>query len=206
MFTGLVEAVGTVVHREPMDGGLRFTAEAESFAELLEEGDSVAVDGVCHTVTGRSPGRFAFESIRTTLSRTTVGEFEVGRPVNLERPVRAGEPMGGHLVQGHVDAVAEVVSVERKGETVFVRLELPAEVAEVTVEYGSLAIDGVSMTVNDLSTDVVEVAIIPYTWSHTAFPRLRPGAHVNVEADLVGKYVRRLLEPYRGRAERPVDI
>lgn len=197
MFTGLVEAVGEVIRREPLEGGLSFTVEAAGFAEELDAGDSVAIDGVCHTVTDRSADRFDFQSIRTTLSRTTLGEFDSGRKVNLERAIRAGEPMGGHLVQGHVDSVAGVLSVEQKGETVFVRILLSPEVSAVTVPYGSLAVDGVSMTVNDLDGDVAELAIIPYTWTHTSFSRLEPGDNVNVEADLVGKYVQRLLEPYR---------
>ena len=174
MFTGLVEAVGEVVRREPLEGGLSFTVEAGGLAEELDAGDSVAIDGVCHTVTNRSGSRFDFQSIRTTLSRTTLGEFDIGREVNLERAIRAGEPMGGHLVQGHVDAVAAVLSVEQKGETVFVRILLPPPVAAVTVPYGSLAVDGVSMTVNELDGEVAELAIIPYTWTHTSFSRLEP--------------------------------
>jgi riboflavin synthase len=196
MFTGLVEAVGTVVTREPLEGGLAFRVRATGFAEQLTSGDSVAVDGVCQTVTQTGDDTFNFESIRTTLSRTTFGDYEPGRPVNLERALQAGEPMGGHLVQGHVDGVGTVTSVERAGETVFTRIDMPHEVAEITVLYGSLAVDGVSMTVNALHGDVAELAIIPYTWEHTSFSRLQPGDRVNLEADLVGKYVHRLLEPY----------
>ena len=196
MFTGLVRGVGTVDSRKPFEEGIRFRITAPQQAVGLEAGDSVAVDGVCQTVVRADDESFDVEAIRTTLSRTTLGDWEAGRRVNLEPPLGGGEPFGGHLVQGHVDGVGDVVSVREAGETVFVRIRLPAHVAEVTVLYGSLAVDGVSMTVNDLDEDIAELAIIPYTWTHTSFPRLRPGSRVNVEADLVGKYVRKLLQPY----------
>jgi riboflavin synthase len=196
MFTGLVEAVGTVEKRETLEGGLSFRVRAPGFAESLTAGDSVAIAGVCQTVVHQTLDTFDFEAIRTTLSRTTFGDYEAGRLVNLERALRAGEPMGGHIVQGHVDGVGEVTSIERAGETVFARVAMPADVAEITVLYGSLAVDGVSMTVNSLQGNVAELAIIPYTWEHTSFSRLQPGDRVNLEADLVGKYVQRLLEPY----------
>jgi riboflavin synthase len=142
-------------------------------------------------------GSFSFESIRTTLSRTTLGSFEPGREVNLERAIRAGDPMGGHIVQGHVDGTGELTEVESAGETVFLRVRLPEEIRRLTVLYGSIAIDGISLTVNRLTGDVAEVAIIPYTFQNTNVSRLRPGSRVNVEADMIGKYVDRLLEPYQ---------
>jgi riboflavin synthase len=196
MFTGLVRGVGTVDTREPFEEGIRFRISVPEWAVQLRAGDSVAVDGVCQTVVRADEESFDVEAIRTTLSRTTLGEWDAGRRVNLEPPLSGSDPFGGHLVQGHVDGVANVESVREAGETVFVRMVLPAHVAEVTVLYGSLAVDGVSMTVNDLEGDIAELAIIPYTWTHTSFPRLRPGSRVNVEADLIGKYVRRLLQPY----------
>ncbi len=199
MFTGLVETVGTIESREEFDQGMRFRLVAPGFAETLSDGESVALDGVCHTVfeVDVSNHSFRFESIRTTLSRTTLGEFEPGRLVNLERAIRAGDPMGGHLVQGHVDGTGEMTEVETAGETVFLRVRLPQEVRRLTVLYGSIAIDGISLTVNRLMDDVAEVAIIPYTFQHTNVSRLRSGDRVNLEADMIGKYVDRLLEPYR---------
>ncbi len=197
MFTGLVETVGRVAGREEFDKGIRFFMSAPELAELLSGGDSLAIDGVCHTVFDAAGEEFTFESIRTTLSRTTLGEFTPGREVNLERAIRAGEPMGGHLVQGHVDGVGEITEVERAGETVFLRFRMPAEIARLTVLYGSIALDGISLTVNRLFQDVAEVAIIPYTLSHTNVGRLESGSLVNLEADLVGKYVDQLLRPYR---------
>ncbi len=202
MFTGLVETMGTVEHREEFQQGMRFLVSAPDLAGMLSEGESVAIDGVCHTVfdVDAGEGSFSFESIRTTLSRTTLGEFRPGRRVNLERAIRAGEPMGGHIVQGHVDGTGELTEIESAGETVFLRILLPEEVRRLTVLYGSIAIDGISLTVNRLIDAVAEVAIIPYTFQHTNVARLRPGSRVNIEADMIGKYVDRLLEPYRSVA------
>ncbi len=196
MFTGIVVAVGTVVERRSLEGAVEFAVRAEEFADELCEGESVAVDGVCFTVTGVEDGAFRFTSVLTTLERTTFGAMEVGRRVNLERALRAGEPLGGHMVQGHVDGVGEVTGVERQGETVLVRIALPSEIAALTVPRGSLAVDGVSLTVAELAAEVAEIALIPYTWTHTALDRLEVGDRVNLEADLIGKYVERLLSPY----------
>jgi len=140
MFTGLVETVGRVAGREEFDKGIRFFMSAPELAELLSGGDSLAIDGVCHTVFDAAGEEFTFESIRTTLSRTTLGEFTPGREVNLERAIRAGEPMGGHLVQGHVDGVGEITEVEKAGETVFlpVRVDRPRRYQP----YGESALSG----------------------------------------------------------------
>lgn len=199
MFTGLVEAVGRVGHCEPFAQGVRFRIESADIGPLLSVGDSIAVDGVCQTVVSSSDRGFDIEAIRTTLSRTTMAEYQPSRPVNLERAVRAGDELGGHLVQGHVDAVGKVTEVRPTGETVFISIALPAEVARVTVSLGSLAVDGVSLTVNDLAEGVAELAIIPHTWHHTSLERLTPGAGVNLEADLIAKYVERLLSPHIAR-------
>ena len=197
MFTGLVETAGLVLRREEFEEGIKFRLTAPDLAGKLSEGDSLSIDGVCHTVFDVEGEEFSFESVRTTLSRTTLGEFVPGREANLERAIRAGEPMGGHLVQGHVDGVGVMVELEQAGETVFLRFRMPDEVARLTVLYGSIALDGISLTVNRLFQDVAEVAIIPYTWEHTNVRRLEEGTRVNLEADLVGKYVDQLLRPYR---------
>ncbi len=196
MFTGLVEEVGEVVSVRPVEEGVEFEVDVPDREGLLAPGDSVAVDGVCQTVIAVEGRRFRFSSVRTTLERTTLSQFGAGRRVNLERSLRAGDRLGGHLVQGHVDGVGEVLGVERRGEGALVRIRLPSDVARCTVPRGSVAIDGVSLTVSELEGEVAEIAIIPYTWCHTALDRLSVGASVNVEADLVGKYVDKLLRPY----------
>lgn len=199
MFTGLIEAVGVVRGRRELDRGARLVIEAP-FAVELERGESVSVDGACLTAETRDETSFTTTVVQTTLDRTTVGGYEPGRRVNLERALRAGDRLGGHFVQGHVDAVGEVVGIERRGETILLAVLLPKDVATTTVERGSLAVDGVSLTVSGLEGSVAEIALVPHTWSHTALDRLEPGAAVNLEADLLGKYVARLVDgPRRGR-------
>ena len=199
MFTGIIQTVGTVVERNPLEGAVAFRVRAPAFAADLAESDSVNVDGVCHTVTGCLEEAFRFVSVIATLERTTFGELDVGRRVNLERALRAGDPLGGHLVQGHVDGVGVVETLEHLGETVRLRVRLPGDIASLSVPRGSLAVDGVSMTLSRLDGEVAEMAIIPYTWTHTAFDRLSAGERVNLEADIIGKYVARLAEPYATR-------
>ena len=196
MFTGLVEDVGEVVLVEAGDGGMRLTLRAGSLAGDLHAGDSVAVDGTCLTVTGEADHGFTVDVVGTTLSRTTLGRYTPGRVVNLECAVRAGSPLGGHLVQGHVDAVGEVLSMLPEGDSWRLRIQLPREVLATSIALGSIAVDGVSLTIAALSGDVAEIAIIPYTLEKTNFGRLETSSLVNLEADLIGKYVARLLQPY----------
>lgn len=195
MFTGLIEEVGRVEARTPLDGGARFRLAASLSGEL-EVGESVALDGACLTVVEARGEAFSVEATRVTLGRTTLGSWEPGRRVNLERALRVGDRLGGHLVQGHVDAVGRVEAVEPEEEVVRLRVRLPEEVARVTVARGSLAVDGVSLTVAGLEGDVAEIALIPHTWEHTAVNRLSAGSPVNLEGDLMGKYVERLAGPY----------
>lgn len=196
MFTGLVQEVGEVVEREPLGRGLAFRVRAAGMAGELAEGESVAVNGVCQTVTAADGETFAFESVRETLRKTTLGGLEPAGRVNLERSLAVGDRLGGHFVQGHVDGTGDVLRVERAEESVYLEVELPPEAVRSTVDGGSVAVDGVSLTVQELREPVAELAIVPYTWAHTALDRLKVGDRVNVEADLIGKYVERLVRPY----------
>jgi riboflavin synthase len=191
MFTGIVITQGQVSALVELDGARRISIDAEpTLIAELGAGDSIAVDGVCQTVVGVNDTGFTVEAIGTTLSRTTFAEFQQGRRVNLELALGLGERLGGHLVQGHVDAVGRVLAVEHTGEHVLVDVSLPEVVAEVTVLHGSIAIDGVSLTVNAMPTpDSAQVALIPYTWSHTNMGRLQPGSNVNLEGDMLGRFV-----------------
>lgn len=202
MFSGIVEAVGRLEGVEPADNGRRLRISAP-FAAELRDGDSVAVEGVCLTAVSRGPGWFEAEAIATTLSRTTLGGLAPGSPVNLERALALGDRLGGHLVQGHVDGVGVVVGVAREGEHVLLDIRLPREVHEVTVLHGSIAVAGVSLTVNALpAVDVAQVALIPYTWEHTTLRELRPGDGVNLEGDMLGRFVVTYLQRSgRGRPE-----
>jgi riboflavin synthase len=203
MFTGLIEEVGRIRDPRPLENGRAFRIEARAVLEGLAPGDSVAVDGVCLTVTQLGADHFDVQAVATTLERTTLGGYLDGRRVNLERAMKLGDRLGGHLVQGHVDGVGSVRRVTPQGELVLIEVEMPEEVAGVTVLHGSIAINGVSLTVNELpAPGVVGLSIIPFTWSHTAFTELRVDDPVNVEGDLIGKYVRQLL----GRPEGSADL
>ena len=189
MFSGIVEAVGRIRSVEVVDNGRRFRIEAP-FASALREGDSVAVEGVCLTATSSAEDWLEVEAIATTLSRTTLGRLEVDSRVNLERALALGDRLGGHLVQGHVDAVGEVTAVERDGEHVLLDVRLPEVVAEVSTLHGSIAMAGVSLTINAFpAPNVAQVALIPYTWDHTTLRDLRPGGGVNLEGDMLGRFV-----------------
>jgi riboflavin synthase len=202
MFTGIVTALGTVQRVDLLDDARRMEIEAEpGFLEEAGAGTSIAIDGVCTTMVRRDGERFTIEAIGTTLSRTTFGEYDVGRRVNLEQALGLGERLGGHLVQGHVDGVGEVLAVERTGEHVLLDVSLPQDVAEVTVLHGSIAIDGVSLTVNALPAPYrAQVALIPYTWDHTNLSRLAPGSKVNLEGDMLGRFVVHYLKLRGGEA------
>lgn len=200
MFSGIVEAVGRVEAVEAVDNGRRLRI-GTPFAAELEEGDSIAVEGVCLTATSVTESGFETEAIATTLSRTTLGGLEVGSGVNLERALRLGGRLDGHLVQGHVDGVGEVVGVERDGEHVLLDVRLPDVVGEVTVLHGSISMAGVSLTVNAMpEPDVAQVALIPYTWDHTTLRDLTPGDGVNLEGDMIGRFVVDYMKK-RGRGE-----
>lgn len=190
MFSGIVEEVGRIREVAPLDGGVRLHIAAERVLEGLASGDSVAVAGVCQIVTALDAEGFAVVAIGTTLSRTTLGDLRPGARVNLERALVFGGRIDGHLVQGHVDGVGEVLRVERVGEHRLIDIRMPEVVAEVTVLHGSIAVDGVSLTVNAIpAPGVAQVAIIPYTWEQTTLSELEPGDRVNLEGDMLGKFV-----------------
>ena len=194
MFTGIVEKMGTVERLARVENGRALRIAAHRVLEGMRAGDSIAVDGVCLTVTAHDAAGFDIEAIGTTLSRTTLGALDAGDAVNLERALALGDRLGGHLVQGHVDGVGTVRGVEREGEHVLLDFSLPADVADVTVLHGSIAVNGVSLTVNALpATETAQVALIPYTWEHTSLRHLRSGDRVNLEGDMIGRFVAHLL-------------
>ncbi|HEX6911691.1 MAG TPA: riboflavin synthase [Longimicrobium sp.] len=194
MFTGIVEEVGTITAVEPLGNGVAITVAAQTVVEGLRPGDSIAVDGPCQTVTAITDEGFGVQAIATTLGRTTFGDFKPGRRVNLERALAFGSRLGGHLVQGHVDGVGRVLRIEPRDELTLIDFVLPDPVVGVTVLHGSITLNGISLTVNDLpEPGVCQVSIIPFTWEHTAIGDVRVGDGVNVEGDMIGKFVRNLL-------------
>jgi riboflavin synthase len=195
MFTGLVDDVGTVERVERTEAGreLRIASRYTGLAD----GESVAVNGACLTVREQGTGWFSVAATVTTLDRTTIGSWEPGRRVNLERALRLGDRLGGHMVQGHVDAVGVVETVRRRDDATLVDVRLPEELEPLVVLHGSVAIDGVSLTVNALAAPgILQLSLIEYTWTHTTLGALRSGDGVHVEADMIGKYVRQLVAPY----------
>ena len=193
MFTGIIECAGEVQAIEVSAAGARLVVQAPEMAATTGIGDSVAVNGVCLTAVELTDGRMAFDAITETLRRTNLGALRVGQQVNLERPLRANGRFDGHVVQGHVDGTAELVSVTEEGAARRLRLRLPAELLRYVVEKGSIALDGISLTVAAVGEDWLEVAIISHTWQVTSLGHKTPGDTVNVEVDILAKYVERLL-------------
>lgn len=192
MFTGLIEEIGTV--RSLARGTVgRLVVASEKVAAGVEIGDSVSVSGACLTVTSISSGEIAFDAVPETLSRTTLGDLRPGDKVNLESSLRAGEPIGGHFVQGHVDGVGTVESSRSLGESRVIRIGAPGEVLRYVVEKGSIALDGISLTVASCDKSGFSIAVIPHTLEATTLGMKRPGDKVNLEADILGKYVEKML-------------
>lgn len=193
MFTGIVTDTGIVRHARAADGGLDLTIEC-AYPDLAL-GESVAVDGACLTVTALVPGGFAAHVVRTSLHRTRFAELRSGTRVNLERALRVGDRLGGHLVQGHVDGVGTVRTVAQLADARLLDIEVPAEVAQVSVPLGSVTVDGVSLTVNAIpAPGTIQISLIPFTLDHTTLGDRQPGDRVHLEADTIGKYVQALLE------------
>jgi riboflavin synthase len=191
MFTGLITDVGTIERVAATAAGREFRVRC-GFADLVP-GESVAVNGACLTVRETEAGWFTAAAVTTTLERTAMGSWEAGRRVNLERAVRASDRLGGHYVLGHVDSVAVVADVEQAGDATLIDIALPASLAPLVVPHGSIAVDGVSLTINALRDPAqVQLSLVEYTLRHTTLGALRRGDQVHVEADVIGKYVQRL--------------
>ena len=193
MFTGLVEEIGTVTRRTDVDGAGVLTVQAGAVLEDLREGDSVSVAGACLTVTGLADGTFTADVMPESLRRTTLGSLQPGSRVNLERAVRADARLGGHLVQGHVDGVGSVRERSPGPRWDEVTVAIPAGLARYVAEKGSVAVDGVSLTVTWVADEAFGVALVPTTLAATTLGELAPGAAVNLEVDVLAKYVERLL-------------
>ncbi|MGE3844798.1 MAG: riboflavin synthase [Vicinamibacterales bacterium] len=193
MFTGLIEALGRVAGRQAIPGGERIRVET-ALAAAMAPGDSVATNGVCLTVVETVGSTIAMDVSPETLRVTNLGELEVGRLVNLERPVRPQATMGGHFVQGHVDTPGRVIAIRNEGEFWRVCIEYPEAFAPLLIPKGSVAVDGISLTVASLEPSWFDVQIIPFTWEHTNLQARAAGERVNLEGDMLGKYVLRLAE------------
>jgi riboflavin synthase len=192
VFTGIVRERGRVVSLGGGGDGLQIEIEAPETAGRTAIGDSVDVDGCCLTATAVEDGRFSVTAVPESLARTTLGELSEGDEVNVEPSLRAGDPLGGHYVQGHVDAVGQVSSVEPEGESL--RVWIQTDLLRYCVEKGSITVDGVSLTITDLSEDAFATALVPHTLEVTTLGGIKPGDKVNLEVDVLAKYVERLVE------------
>ena len=205
MFTGLVQDVGTIEQLRVTPAGRELRVRCRY--DDLVDGESIAVNGACLTVREHGAGWFTVAAVTTTLERTVIGEWTGGRRVNLERAMQAGDRFGGHFVLGHVDGIAFVAEIATQGDARLVSLSLPEGLSELMIPHGSLTVDGVSLTVNELSAPaVVQLSLIDFTLSHTTLGGLRVGQRVHVEGDVIGKYVRRMLAPYQGAFDAPSSL
>ena len=193
MFTGLVEAVGELIERQPTSGGFRLRI-GSTLAPELTPGDSLAVNGVCLTVVQVEPGAVQAEIGPETVRVTTLGALAAGSRVNLERPLRADSRLGGHFVQGHVDAIGVIDALRQDADFHWLTVSFPPHLAPLIVHKGSIAVDGISLTVAALAVDRFDVQIVPFTMMHTNLSAARAGDRVNLECDMVGKYVVRAIE------------
>jgi riboflavin synthase len=193
MFTGLVETSGSILALTPREGATRITVSAATLAPRLKTGDSISVSGVCLTALDIKGDRFSADLAEETLARTTLGHLREGSAVNLELPTPAGSPLGGHVVQGHVDGTAKLLALDPIIPNVIetdwrLRLELPEALSRYVVSQGSITVEGISLTVASLVGNIVEIAIIPHTYAATSLHTLRPGSLVNIETDVLARY------------------
>ena len=196
MFTGLISAIGEVTRVQQTDDALELDIAAP-YTDV-EVGESIAVDGACLTVVHVGPGEFTVQVVTTSVDRTIFGSIDEGRAVNLERALRMGDRLGGHMVQGHVDAVGTVVAVAHRQDARLIDLTVPDGIGRVTIPLGSLAVNGVSLTVNAvLGPGVVQISLIPITLEKTNLGALEVGDRVHLEGDVIGKYIDQLIEPWR---------
>lgn len=193
MFTGIIQEVGSVRDIKSIGAGVSLTVEGPRSAHALRVNDSVAINGVCQTVVRRGEEHFEVEAVEETLGKTTIGDLERGDQVNLELALSLGERVGGHLVQGHVDGIGVVIAIEPRVNSWMVTVRIPQNFLRYVVPVGSIAIDGISLTVAQVEGDTVAVSIIPHTIENTNLSRVRTGTRVNLEFDLIGKYVERLV-------------
>lgn len=203
MFTGLIQEVGVVRQAQKQGEGLWLRLEAPVLSKRVKLGDSVAVNGCCLTVVETAPPQMAFQAVPETLGRTVLGILREGSPVNLELPLTLADPLGGHFVQGHVDGLAQIVEMKPEGQGMRMRVRLPQDLAPHVVEKGSIALDGISLTVASIEGNEVEVALIPHTLENTDLRSKKVGDPLHVETDLLAKYVGKLTAGYLQTGKKP---
>ena len=193
MFTGIIEEIGAIIDKNPINGGIRFTIRAEKVSEDLHIGDSINVEGVCQTAVELSKNAFSIEAVGETLEKTTIVNFKVNQKVNLERPLSPTSRMGGHFVQGHVNGTGKIMQWFPRGDNYFLEIAIPEILSRYTVLEGSIAVDGISLTIAHLKESLIGVNIIPHTVRNTSLQFKKTGDPVNIEVDMIAKYIEKLL-------------
>ena len=206
MFTGIIDDIGTIESATTTEAGRELRVRSRYSG--LAAGESIALNGVCLTVREFGPGWFEVAAVQPTVARTTIGGWRAGTRINLERALRFGDRLAGHIVQGHVDFTSAIESLRREGDALLIQLSVPAESEPLIVLHGSVTVDGVSLTVNSLNPGGLQLSLIAYTLSHTTLGELHPGALVNIETDMIGKHIQRLVAPYVGTriGSDPIDF
>jgi len=197
MFTGIISDMGSVATAVKSGGQVKLTIDSEKTAGVLQVGDSVSINGACQTVVRRNERDFTVEAVEETLRKTTLGELHQGSPVNLELPLRLGDRLGGHIVLGHVDGVGSIIGIEMKESSRLLRIEFPSRFERYVIPIGSIAVDGISLTVAALEENTATVSIIPHTLEATTLGKAKVGMDVNLEFDVLGKYIERMVLPNR---------
>jgi riboflavin synthase len=198
MFTGIITSKGRVAHIDK-SGDWKIRIETDFDMKTIAIGASIACSGVCLTVMNMGAHDFTVQVSRETLDKTVVGTWAVGTPINLEQSLKMGDELGGHLVFGHVDGVGDVVSIAPAGDSHHVRVRLPGHVKHLAAAKGSIALDGISLTVNAVQDDIIDLMIIPHTWAVTSWGQLTVGQKIHVEADMLARYVARILDVQQNR-------
>lgn len=201
MFTGIIEETGIIKQVVPIAGGKKITISAAKVLENTKVDDSICVNGVCLTVIKMDDNTFTAEAVGETMLKSTLAETFAGNIVNLERAVRLSDRLGGHLVQGHVSGIGTVTKVSHPGENVIVEIELPASCSKYVIDEGSVAVDGISLTIARVNGNKITLSVIPHTWKVTTLNKKTPGSKVNIEIDLIAKYVEKLL--FAGKGKTP---
>ena len=199
MFTGIIEEPGIIKKETSIPGGKRIAITARKVLDDLAVDHSVAVDGVCLTVVELNPGGFSVEAVGETLTKSTIGSLSVGRQVNLERAMQLSDRLGGHLVQGHVNDVAPVTYIERRGNNWYIEVKIADNLESYVIDEGSIALNGISLTIARLQGTNVGISVIPHTYNNTNIKHWNVGLNVNVETDFLAKYVEKILNPKSGR-------
>ncbi len=193
MFTGLIEETGKIENTRPIAGGVELTIAAKKILNGLRNGDSVSINGVCLTVTEISSGNFSVDAVGETISKTTIGKLSPGSIVNLETALQLSQKLGGHLVQGHVNGIGSISEIKKLGENFSLSVAVPTELAKYLIKEGSIAVDGISLTIAQTTENKCTFSIIPHTWKNTNLNTKKAGEKVNIEIDVIAKYVERFL-------------